>query len=63
MEEWNDVYDSRRRRTGKTHLRGTPWAPGEYGLVVCVWVYDGRGRLLRAPGRIPAARPGPERTA
>lgn len=52
MEEWNDVYDAQRRRTGKTHLRGTPWAPGEYGLVVCVWVYDGRGRLLltrRAP--------------
>ena len=52
MEEWNDVYDAQRRRTGKTHLRGTPWTPGEYGLVVCVWVYDGRGRLLltrRAP--------------
>ena len=52
MEEWNDVYDADRRKTGRVHLRGTPWAPGEYGLVVCVWVYDGRGRLLltrRAP--------------
>ena len=52
MEEWNDVYDAQRRRTGKTHLRGTPWEPGEYGLTVCVWVYDGRGKILltrRAP--------------
>ena len=52
MEEWNDVYDAQRCRTGKTHLRGTPWEPGEYGLTVCVWVYDGRGKILltrRAP--------------
>lgn len=52
--EWNDVYDSQRRRTGRVHLRGTPWRTGEYGLVVCVWVYDGRGNLLltrRAPGK------------
>ena len=52
MKEINDVYDENRRRTGKTHLRGTPWHEGEYGLVVCVWVYDGKGNLLltrRAP--------------
>lgn len=52
MEEWNDIYDGNRRPTGRLHLRGTPWNEGEYGLVVCVWVYDGRGRLLltrRAP--------------
>lgn len=52
MEEYNDVYDENRQKTGKVHLRGTPWQPGEYGLVVCVWVYDGRGNLLltrRAP--------------
>ena len=52
--EYNDIYDSRRNRTGRVHLRGTPWRPGEYGLVVCVWVYDGRGKLLltrRAPGK------------
>ena len=46
MEEWNDVYDENRKKTGRLHLRGTPWGPGEYGLTVCVWVYDGRGRLL-----------------
>ena len=50
--EYNDIYDHRRALTGRTHLRGTPWKPGEYGLVVCVWVHDGKGRLLmtrRAP--------------
>ena len=52
MEEYNDIYDEKRIFTGRTHLRGTPWEKGEYCLVVCVWVYDGRGHLLmtrRAP--------------
>lgn len=52
--EYNDIYDENRRLTGRRHLRGTPWRPGEYGLVVCVWVYDGRGKILltrRAPGK------------
>ena len=50
--EWNDIYDADRHLTGRQHLRGTPWAAGEYGLTVCVWVYDGKGNLLltkRAP--------------
>ncbi len=50
--EYNDVYDKDRRPTGRIHVRGTRWNPGEYGLVVCVWVYDGKGKLLltrRAP--------------
>ena len=46
MSEWNDVYDEDRRLTGRVHQRGTPWPEGEYGLVVCVWVYDGQGRFL-----------------
>lgn len=52
MEEYNDIYDKDRNLTGRIHLRGTPWQPGEYGLVVCVWVYDGKGNILmtrRAP--------------
>ena len=52
--EWNDIYDKDRRRTGRVHRRGTRWREGEYGLVVCVWVYDGEGRILltrRAPGK------------
>lgn len=53
--EYNDVYDAQRNPTGRRHLRGTPWAEGEYGLVVCVWVHDGCGNLLltlRAPEKI-----------
>ena len=52
--ELNDVYDKDRNLTGRLHRRGTPWGPGEYGLVVCVWVYDGKGHLLltrRAKGK------------
>lgn len=51
-QEYNDIYDADRNLTGRVHLRGTPREKGEYGLVVCVWVYDGRGHLLltrRAP--------------
>lgn len=50
--EFNDIYDKDRRLTGRLHRRGDRWHKGEYGLVVCVWVYDGRGNLLltrRAP--------------
>ena len=52
--EWNDIYDAQRRLTGKLHRRGDRWHKGEYGLVVCVWVYDGQGNILltrRAPGK------------
>ena len=52
--EFNDIYDENRQPTGRVHKRGTPWGPGEYGLVVCVWVYDGRGHILltrRARGK------------
>ena len=52
--EFNDIYDENRVPTGRVHKRGTPWGPGEYGLVVCVWVYDGNGRVLltrRAKGK------------
>lgn len=44
--EWNDIYDENRQLTGRVHQRGSRWQPGEYGLVVCVWVYDGKGKLL-----------------
>lgn len=52
--EFNDIYDRNRNRTGRIHQRGTRWKFGEYGLVVCVWVYDGKGNILltrRAPGK------------
>ena len=50
--EYSDVYDADRQLTGRIHRRGTRWRAGEYGLIVCVWVYDGRGKILltrRAP--------------
>ena len=52
--EFNDVYDKYRNLTGRFHRRGTRWRFGEYGLVVCVWVYDGKGNILltrRATGK------------
>lgn len=52
--EYNDIYDENRRLTGRIHRRGSAWKSGEYGLVVCVWVYDNEGKLLltrRAPGK------------
>ena len=52
--EFNDIYDRNRNLTGRLHQRGTRWKFGEFGLVVCVWVYDGEGNLLltrRAPGK------------
>ena len=52
--EFNDIYDENRNLTGRVHRRGSRWRKGEYGLVVCVWVYDGHGRVLltrRAPGK------------
>ena len=54
MAEYNDIYDESGRPTGRIHRRGSQWKSGEYGLVVCVWVYDGAGNLLltrRAPGK------------
>lgn len=52
--ELNDIYDEKRNLTGGLHRRGEPWQPGEFGVVACVWVYDGRGRFLltrRAKGK------------
>ena len=52
MAEYNDIYDKDRNLTGRTHRRGTLWHKGEFGLVACVWVYNGKGQLLltrRAP--------------
>lgn len=52
--EFNDIYDENRNLTGNVHTRGTPWQPGEYGVVACVWVYDGCGHVLltrRAKGK------------
>ena len=53
MEERVDVYDASRRRTGRVRRRGEAMKPGEYGLVVCVWVCDGAGHLLQPRQNLP----------
>jgi len=52
-ELW-DVYDENRNLTGRLHRRGDPLKPGEYHLVVHVWILNSRGEFLltkRAPNK------------
>ena len=44
--EYLDIYDRQRNKTGRTHLRGLPVAPGDFLLATAVWVTDGTGKLL-----------------
>ena len=44
-ELW-DVYDKNRNLTGKTHIRGDDFLPGEYHLVVHVWIRNSKGQFL-----------------
>lgn len=51
MEKW-DLLNEQGRFTGRTMLRGERLFPGQYHLVVHIWVVDSAGRLLiqrRAP--------------
>ncbi len=45
METW-DLYDEARRPLGRTVRRDEPLQPGEYHVVVGVWVFDGHGHIL-----------------
>ena len=52
-ELW-DVYDENRNLTGKTHIRGEDLLPGEYHLVVHVWIRNNSGQFLmtrRSPNK------------
>jgi len=52
MPEFWDVYDAERKYTGRVHTRGEPLPPGDYHLVVHVWVLNSRGEFfttLRSP--------------
>lgn len=52
-EIW-DIYDKDRNPTGRTHKRGDPLAPGDYHLVVHVWLKNQKGEYLitrRAPNK------------
>ncbi|HEY5467202.1 MAG TPA: NUDIX domain-containing protein [Clostridia bacterium] len=44
-EDW-DVYDASRKPLGRTHARGVEMAPGDYHLVVQIWICNGRGEYL-----------------
>ena len=44
-EDW-DVYDERRCLKGRIHPRGSDMAPGDYHLVVQVWICNGKGEYL-----------------
>ena len=45
MELW-DVLDENRNPTGRVHERGKPVKPGDYHLVVHVWIRNSRGEYL-----------------
>lgn len=45
MERY-DVYDKNRNKTGRTHERGTPVNPGDYHIVVHVWIFNDNGEFL-----------------
>lgn len=52
-ELW-DIYDENRNLTGCLHRRGDPLEPGEYHLVVDVWMLNRRGSFLltkRSPNK------------
>jgi len=40
------VLDEHGRDTGRTHERGFPLAPGDYHLIVDVWIRNGEGLYL-----------------
>jgi len=51
MERW-DIYDSERRKTGRTGVRGEPIAEGDLHLVIHVCIFNSSGEMLiqrRAP--------------
>ena len=51
MDEFWDVYDANRNKTGRTHRRGDPIPPGDYHLVVFIWLRSGDKYFItqRAP--------------
>lgn len=52
-ELW-DVYNRDRQKTGRVHRRGEPLPPGDFHLVVHIWVRDKDGKYLltkRSPNK------------
>lgn len=45
-EELWDIYNAERQFVGRLHRRGDPLQPGEYHLVVHIWMLNSRGEFL-----------------
>ncbi len=45
MELW-DIYDKNRNKTGRQAVRGEGLAPGDYHLVVHIWIKNTKGQYL-----------------
>jgi mutator protein MutT len=45
MEYW-DLYDKDRQKIDKTHLRGDKINPGEYHIVVNIWIINDQNKIL-----------------
>jgi len=46
MQEIWDILDENRTRTGRTHRRADNMRPGDYHLVVRLWIMNSKGQLL-----------------
>jgi len=46
MPELWDIYDAERNLIGRMHERGEPLQPGDYHLVVHVWLLNSRGEFF-----------------
>ena len=45
MEYW-DLYDENRKPLGRTHVRGEPFAEGEFYVSCEIWIKDSKGNFL-----------------
>lgn len=46
MEEYWDLYDGHRNKTGEKHLRGQPLPKQRYHVVVHVWIINNKTQVL-----------------
>jgi 8-oxo-dGTP diphosphatase len=61
LEIW-DVYNQNREKTGKTAVRGEELNPGDYHLVVHIWIINSKGQYL-IQKRAPTVKGNPNRWA
>ncbi len=52
-EKW-DIYDEKRKKTGRIHRRGDPFQEGDYHLSMHIWIMNPQGEFLitkRSPNK------------